>query len=191
MGAGRAAARSAATTAPGSSASFTRCSAATSRNATGPREVDRPLQDGVGEDVARPPHVGAQGAEALGALRADLLADLLERPAAASDGSAVVRRLAVAFAEDDPLPLGVSDPAHPPEYEQVTTTIPAGATLALYTDGLVESRLRNVDEGIARLASALVTSRSADLDDTADGVLALLADQRGRDDIALLLVRPA
>ncbi|MGH3242409.1 MAG: SpoIIE family protein phosphatase, partial [Spirillospora sp.] len=88
-------------------------------------------------------------------------------------------------------PLGVSDQAHPPEYEQVTGTIPAGATLALYTDGLVESRRRGVDEGIARLASALVASQSGELEDTADGVLALLPDQRGRDDIALLLIRPA
>ncbi|MFI0480055.1 SpoIIE family protein phosphatase [Actinomadura sp. 9N215] len=88
------------------------------------------------------------------------------------------------------LPLGVSDQAHPPEYEQVTETIPVGATLALYTDGLVESRMRNVDEGIARLASALVASRAGTLEETADGVLTLLADQQGRDDIALLLIRP-
>ncbi|MFI0373953.1 SpoIIE family protein phosphatase [Actinomadura sp. 1N219] len=94
------------------------------------------------------------------------------------------------FAAPRGLPLGVSDQAHPPEYEQVTETIPAGATLALYTDGLVESRRRNVDEGIARLASALVASRSGTPEETADGVLALLSDQRGRDDIALLLIRP-
>ncbi|MBO2457078.1 PP2C family protein-serine/threonine phosphatase [Actinomadura violacea] len=93
------------------------------------------------------------------------------------------------FAVPHGLPLGVSDPAHPAEYEQVSGTIPAGATLAFYTDGLVESRMRNVDEGIARLASALVASQSASLDATADGVLTLLADQQGHDDIALLLVR--
>lgn len=95
------------------------------------------------------------------------------------------------FALPHGLPLGVSDPAHPPEYEQAAAEIPPGATLAFYTDGLVESRMRNVDEGIARLASALVASRSATLEDTADGVLALLSDQQGHDDIALLLLRPA
>ncbi|MFI0409006.1 SpoIIE family protein phosphatase [Actinomadura sp. 3N508] len=94
------------------------------------------------------------------------------------------------FAAPHGLPLGVSDPAHPPEYEQVTETIPAGATLALYTDGLVESRRRNVDEGIARLASALAASRAGTPEETADGVLALLSDQQDRDDIALLLIRP-
>ncbi|MFE9099392.1 PP2C family protein-serine/threonine phosphatase [Actinomadura geliboluensis] len=95
------------------------------------------------------------------------------------------------FAFPHGLPLGVSDPDHPPAYEQLAAEIPAGATLAFYTDGLVESRMRNIDEGIARLASALVASRSASLEDTADGVLALLSDQQGHDDIALLLIRPA
>ncbi|WP_165959199.1 PP2C family protein-serine/threonine phosphatase [Actinomadura sp. KC345] len=95
------------------------------------------------------------------------------------------------FPAPDGLPLGVSDEAHPPEYEQVTAVIPPGATLALYTDGLVESRMRNVDEGIARLASALVASQAGALEETADGVLAQLSDQQGHDDIALLLMRPS
>ncbi|MUN37618.1 PP2C family protein-serine/threonine phosphatase [Actinomadura litoris] len=88
------------------------------------------------------------------------------------------------------LPLGVSDPAHPAAYEQVTATLPDGGTLALYTDGLVESRHRHLDAGITRLASALIAAQSPSLEDTADGVLALLPDQRDQDDIALLLVRP-
>ncbi|RFS83918.1 GAF domain-containing protein [Actinomadura spongiicola] len=95
------------------------------------------------------------------------------------------------FAVPQGLPLGVSDRAHPAEYEQVPAAIPPGATLALYTDGLVESRRRNVDEGIARLASALVASQAGTLEETADGVLNLLSDQCGNDDIALLLIRAA
>ncbi|MFB4310154.1 PP2C family protein-serine/threonine phosphatase [Actinomadura sp. GTD37] len=95
------------------------------------------------------------------------------------------------FAFPHGLPLGVSDPAHPAAYEQAPAEIPAGATLAFYTDGLVESRMRNVDEGISRLASALVASQAGTLEETADGVLALLSDQQGHDDIALLLLRPA
>ncbi|CNG36419.1 multi-sensor signal transduction histidine kinase [Mycobacterium tuberculosis] len=94
------------------------------------------------------------------------------------------------FAFPHGLPLGVSDPAHPAAYEQAAAQIPPGATLAFYTDGLVESRMRNVDEGIARLASALVASQAGSLEEAADGVLALLADQQGHDDIALLLIRP-
>ncbi|WP_051300457.1 PP2C family protein-serine/threonine phosphatase [Actinomadura rifamycini] len=97
------------------------------------------------------------------------------------------------FAVADGLPLGVADPAHPAEYEQVTAVLPPDGVLAFYTDGLVESRTRNIEEGIARLASALVASHAGaggSLEDTADGVLALLADQQGQDDIALLLVGP-
>ncbi|QFG19862.1 PP2C family protein-serine/threonine phosphatase [Actinomadura sp. WMMB 499] len=103
------------------------------------------------------------------------------------DGTA--RRFPVAAG----LPLGVADPAHPAEYEQVSAELPPDGVLAFYTDGLVESRMRNIEEGIVRLASALVASRSDagdSLEDTADGVLALLADQQGQDDIALLLVSP-
>ncbi|MBE1536267.1 PP2C family protein-serine/threonine phosphatase [Actinomadura algeriensis] len=97
------------------------------------------------------------------------------------------------FAVADGLPLGVADPAHPAEYEQVSDVLPPGGVLAFYTDGLVESRMRNIEEGIARLASALLASHAAaggSLEDTADGTLALLADQQGQDDIALLLVSP-
>lgn len=97
------------------------------------------------------------------------------------------------FAVADGLPLGVADPAHPAEYEQVTAVLPPDGVLAFYTDGLVESRMRNIEEGIARLGSALVASHAGaggSLEDTADGILALLADQQGQDDIALLLVGP-
>ncbi|MEU9871948.1 GAF domain-containing SpoIIE family protein phosphatase [Actinomadura sp. NPDC048021] len=97
-----------------------------------------------------------------------------------------VRHFAVAHG----LPLGVSDEEHPADHPQVSATIPPGATLAFYTDGLVESRMRTVDDGVARLASALVASQDGTLEETADGVVALLSDQRGHDDIALLLIRP-
>ncbi|MEV4007755.1 GAF domain-containing SpoIIE family protein phosphatase, partial [Actinomadura sp. NPDC049753] len=94
------------------------------------------------------------------------------------------------FAVTRGLPLGVSDDEHPADHPQVSATIPPGATLAFYTDGLVESRMRTVDDGVARLASALVASQGGTLEETADGVVALLSDQRSHDDIALLLIRP-
>ena len=76
---------------------------------------------------------------------------------------------------------------HPAEYPQASAAIPPGATLAFCTDGLVESRMRTLDEGIARLASALAVSPGGTLEETADGVVALMS---GHDDIALLLIRP-
>ncbi|WP_051712386.1 PP2C family protein-serine/threonine phosphatase [Spirillospora albida] len=89
------------------------------------------------------------------------------------------------------LPLGVADHEHPADHAQASFTLPPGGVLALYTDGLVESRTRHLDAGIARLGAALAAAHAPSLDDTADGILDLLADQRGGDDIALLLLRAA
>ncbi|WP_221353796.1 PP2C family protein-serine/threonine phosphatase [Streptomyces beigongshangae] len=71
-------------------------------------------------------------------------------------------------------------------------TLTPGSTLALYTDGLVERRAQGIDPGIRRLAAALETFRSADLeadlDGSADRLLdPLLRDSERDDDVCLLL----
>ncbi|MFD7609360.1 SpoIIE family protein phosphatase [Streptomyces sp. NPDC059828] len=67
--------------------------------------------------------------------------------------------------------------------------LPVGSLLALFTDGLVESRDRDVDEGLATLKHALADSRGS-LDDICDRVVtALLPEGTTSDDSALLLVR--
>lgn len=89
------------------------------------------------------------------------------------------------------LPLGVGGaPFHATEFE-----VPAGGALALYTDGLVERRERDLDTGIADLRAAL-SSAWADLgrglDTVCDDVTAALAGRREADDVddvTLLLVR--
>ncbi|MFJ2264102.1 PP2C family protein-serine/threonine phosphatase [Streptomyces sp. NPDC087844] len=73
-----------------------------------------------------------------------------------------------------------------------TVTLTPGSTLALYTDGLVERRAQGIDPGIERLAAALGTFRSADLDAdldaSADSLLhPLLSDSERDDDVCLLL----
>ncbi|MGC5562483.1 PP2C family protein-serine/threonine phosphatase [Streptomyces sp. FR-108] len=73
-----------------------------------------------------------------------------------------------------------------------TVTLTPGSTLALYTDGLVERRAQGIDPGIGRLAEALGTFRSddldADLDASADRLLRpLLSDSERDDDVCLLL----
>jgi serine phosphatase RsbU (regulator of sigma subunit) len=82
-------------------------------------------------------------------------------------------------------PLGVGEG----EFQPADVIIPLGATLVLYTDGLVETRHRDIDAGITALRTALAGHHSG-LEATADTVLDTLNDQRGGDDIALLLVRP-
>ncbi|WP_328498445.1 SpoIIE family protein phosphatase [Streptomyces sp. NBC_00414] len=73
-----------------------------------------------------------------------------------------------------------------------TVTLTPGSTLALYTDGLVERRAQGIDPGIERLAAALGTFRSADLDADLDGsadllLNPLLSDSERDDDVCLLL----
>ena len=62
-----------------------------------------------------------------------------------------------------------------------------GATMVLYTDGLVESRQRSIDTGLDRLAAAAQRSRG-DVQRLADDIVEALPDQR-QDDIALLALR--
>ncbi|HVE62396.1 MAG TPA: SpoIIE family protein phosphatase, partial [Mycobacteriales bacterium] len=63
-----------------------------------------------------------------------------------------------------------------------------GSLLLLYTDGLVERRGEDLQEGVSRLARALEQSRSAPLPDVADHVLAISAGLR-EDDAAVLALR--
>ncbi|MFI1607703.1 PP2C family protein-serine/threonine phosphatase [Streptomyces griseofuscus] len=83
----------------------------------------------------------------------------------------------------------------PHEYEEHHEELPPGATLALYTDGLVERRSAGIDAGIERLADALGTLGAAELerlDAAADALLKpMLRDSEHDDDICLLLCHTA
>ncbi|MFG2003964.1 SpoIIE family protein phosphatase [Spirillospora sp. NPDC048911] len=90
------------------------------------------------------------------------------------------------------MPLGVGGiaPEHPPRQAQFT--LPSGSTLALYTDGLVETRTSDLDTRLKNLEAALgLAARDGlSLDKTADSVLAaLLPDASTYDDVTLLLAR--
>ncbi|MFF7331185.1 PP2C family protein-serine/threonine phosphatase [Streptomyces sp. NPDC090306] len=78
------------------------------------------------------------------------------------------------------------------EIRDHTVPIGPGATLALYTDGLVERRAEGIDPGIGRLAHALGAARAEDLDTDLDGsadrlLYPLLSDSERDDDVCLLL----
>ncbi|POX44773.1 protein phosphatase [Streptomyces sp. Ru71] len=73
---------------------------------------------------------------------------------------------------------------------QAETTYADGATLVLYTDGLIERRREDIDTGLARLADALRRHRDDDPDRLADAVLLELLPPGGAtDDTALVVVR--
>jgi signal transduction histidine kinase/serine phosphatase RsbU (regulator of sigma subunit)/DNA-binding response OmpR family regulator/anti-sigma regulatory factor (Ser/Thr protein kinase) len=73
-------------------------------------------------------------------------------------------------------------------YTEIETTISPGATLLLYTDGLVESRTRGLDQGLNDLVTALVEG-PGDLEDLLDHVLATVPDKARDDDLALVGLR--
>ncbi|TLS40473.1 PAS domain S-box protein [Streptomyces montanus] len=88
-------------------------------------------------------------------------------------------------------PLGAAEPP----FDTVELTVPEGSLLVLYTDGLVESAKRDIDEGMAELARLLRTAHDdgtgADLEhlcDTLTGGL-LPAEHQAADDAALLVAR--
>jgi PAS domain S-box-containing protein len=64
--------------------------------------------------------------------------------------------------------------------------LPVGATLVLFTDGLVESRSADIDEGLAHLLAAAMDARTSDPDELCDRLLADLTGAHRADDIALL-----
>ncbi|MFJ8144034.1 SpoIIE family protein phosphatase [Streptomyces sp. NPDC096048] len=82
------------------------------------------------------------------------------------------------------LPLGVGGEP----FEEVEVELPEGALLALYTDGLVESRDHPLDEGLQAFVGAL-TDPARPLEDVCDQVLHTLDSHHGEDDIALLMAR--
>ncbi|MGW0817604.1 SpoIIE family protein phosphatase [Streptomyces viridiviolaceus] len=82
------------------------------------------------------------------------------------------------------MPLGVGGEP----FEEVEVELPEGALLALYTDGLVESRDHPLDEGLQAFVGAL-TDPARPLEDVCDHVLNTLDSHHGEDDIALLMAR--
>ncbi|MEV7399206.1 SpoIIE family protein phosphatase [Streptomyces sp. NPDC091267] len=82
------------------------------------------------------------------------------------------------------MPLGVGGEP----FEEVEVELKEGALLALYTDGLVESRDHPLDEGLEALRGALVEPVRP-LEDVCDHVLSTLDTRHGEDDIALLMAR--
>ncbi|WAZ19295.1 SpoIIE family protein phosphatase [Streptomyces cinnabarinus] len=114
----------------------------------------------------------------------------------------VSRRLTMAAAGHPPpavlLPDGTASlvelSAGPPlgvgglPFESVELRLPEGAVVALYTDGLIEERDRDLDHAGAELCRALATPADS-LDTLCDTVLKAVMPEEPSDDVALLLAR--
>ncbi|MGW0206800.1 SpoIIE family protein phosphatase [Streptomyces sp. NPDC003233] len=85
-------------------------------------------------------------------------------------------------------------PAGPPlglaalPFETTRLRLPEGSQIVLYTDGLIKTRDRDVDESLARL-SAVLGDASRTPDQTCTAVLDALLPARPTDDVALLVAR--
>ncbi|GGY46869.1 hypothetical protein GCM10010363_29580 [Streptomyces omiyaensis] len=92
---------------------------------------------------------------------------------------------AVSFLQGPPgTPLGTG--AH--EFATEELPLPPGGLLVLYTDGLIEARDRDLDEGMRQLGLALGRA-DGPLDELCDGVLGRLLVDPAQDDVALVLAR--
>lgn len=114
----------------------------------------------------------------------------------------VSRRCAIASAGHPPPVMAAPDrtaevidvPTGPPlglgglPFETVEVDLPEGSLLALYTDGLIESRHRDIDQGLTQLCGIL-SERRPSLEDVCDQALDTLLASDPDDDIALLLAR--
>ncbi|WP_314618000.1 SpoIIE family protein phosphatase [Streptomyces stackebrandtii] len=92
---------------------------------------------------------------------------------------------AITFLEGPPgTPLGTGSR----DFGTEEVALPDGGLLVLYTDGLIEARDRDLDEGMSQLAHAL---RDLDrpLDTLCDEVLAQLLAGPAQDDVAILMAR--
>jgi sigma-B regulation protein RsbU (phosphoserine phosphatase) len=83
-------------------------------------------------------------------------------------------------------PLTVRSRRRKPRTEAVTT-LKERSVLLLYTDGLVERRSEEIDDGMQRLLLAAATSRAATPADTARDLLRALEADEPSDDICMLI----
>jgi len=79
-------------------------------------------------------------------------------------------------------------PPAPGPAEEWAGVLAPGATLLLYTDGLVESRDADIDRGLAALLEAAERAGTSDPDELCDRLLAELASGVRADDVALLAI---
>lgn len=72
-------------------------------------------------------------------------------------------------------------------FETLELDLPVGSSLVLYTDGLVEDRHRDIDEGLSRLRDTLAGQPDRTPEETCEALLSALLPERPRDDVALLV----
>jgi serine phosphatase RsbU (regulator of sigma subunit) len=86
------------------------------------------------------------------------------------------------------LPAGLSLGLGNGVFGDVRIKLPPGSVLALFTDGLVETRTRPFDLGVRALRDMLAEVANGSLDEACDAIVGSLAPER-EDDTTIVLVR--
>ncbi len=90
------------------------------------------------------------------------------------------------YIEVDPgLPIGVAEELH---YVARTFTLPEGASVLAYTDGLIERRGESLDTSLARLREVVAVAFDGP-EQLLERVISMLASSAAPDDVALLAMR--
>lgn len=85
------------------------------------------------------------------------------------------------------LPLGIVRPA--PERDAHSVVLPPGSTVLLYTDGLIERRGEQLDDGLQRLAQTADQCRDLPLPELAESLISNTSPNNHQDDTVLLALR--
>jgi serine phosphatase RsbU (regulator of sigma subunit) len=88
-----------------------------------------------------------------------------------------------AYVGEGGLMLGLT--RHDPHVE--TASLPAGGTMLLFTDGLVEDRAVNLDDNLEKLRVAALQAADADVEAFANRVMSALGSSE--DDVAMIVAR--
>ena len=73
--------------------------------------------------------------------------------------------------------------------QESVVDVPAGSTVLLYTDGLIERRGSSIDEGIDRLVLHLRELARTPLEEFCDALLDRMVQGTPQDDVAIVAVR--
>jgi serine phosphatase RsbU (regulator of sigma subunit) len=154
---------------------------------------------------ARPAALLQQTDQALRTLRSDAIATVLVARLEPLEDRADGARLRWASAGHPPpmlvepdgavtvLSVGRPDPllgvVPVRERKEADLLLPAGSTVVLYTDGLVERRDQRLRAGIERLRETLSELAGLELADLCDEVVARMLPEHPGDDVALVAVR--
>ena len=74
------------------------------------------------------------------------------------------------------------------DYPITSLEVTPGAVLAMFTDGLVESRSESIDVGLAQIQRLLSSGSGTDLESLADAVMGIERDLTLPDDTSLMLI---